>query len=175
MRFLFLVFLIVIVFVCPAIGDDLLLDSPADTKRPIFGWIEKIRIYPEDVVLSGKLDTGADHCSLHATNIKRFRRKGKKWVRFEIVNRLGQRRQLERKIVRVAKIKRIQDKPQKRYVIRLPLCLGDRYMEVDTNLVDRSSFSYPVLVGRGFLAGNAVVDSSKTYTSEPECDLRLAR
>jgi hypothetical protein len=149
--------------------EDEEIDAQESLDKQALGWIENISIYPGNFILNAKLDTGADHCSLHARNIEPFKRKGKEWVRFDIENRQGEKLTLERETHRIAKIKRLLGKPQERYVVRLGLCVGNDYTEVDVNLVDRSNFSFPVLIGRNFLAGVIMVDPSATYTQEPNC------
>ncbi len=42
-------------------------------------------------------------------------------------------------------------------------------MEIEVSLVDRSGFSFPVLLGRNALEGLAVVDSELEFTSQPVC------
>jgi hypothetical protein len=37
------------------------------------------------------------------------------------------------------------------------------------SLVDRKNFDYQMLLGRVYLAGNAIVDPSVTYTTDPAC------
>ena len=49
-------------------------------EKGIFGWIEKVKIHPGKILLHAKLDSGADHSSLSAMNIKEFKKKGKNWV-----------------------------------------------------------------------------------------------
>ena len=43
-------------------------------------------------------------------------------------------------------------------------------MEEEIALADRSHLDYEMLVGRNFLAGNIIVDPSKTFTVEPSCE-----
>ena len=140
----------------------------AQTKETL-GWVEKIRIFPGDVVLHAKLDTGADYSSLSARDIDEFAKEGKRWVRFSVVNRYGKETTLERPVQRYALIKRHNGKHQKRPVIRLGLCVGVSFMETDVNLVDRTNFEYQMLIGRSFLAGHAIVDAANTFTREPDC------
>ncbi len=146
-----------------------LADPPTSIERQTFGYVEKIRIFPGNLIVHAKLDTGADTCSLGATNVRKFKRKGERWVRFDIRNRDGELGEIESRIVRTAKIKRINGLSQERLVVRLDLCLGGHHMEVDVNLENRSNFSYRMLIGRNFLAGHAVVDPALTYLSEPSC------
>lgn len=133
------------------------------------GWVEKVIISPPRMVIHAKLDTGAATSSLGATDIEEFKKNGESWVRFKITNRYAENLILERRVQRVSIIKRHLGKYQKRQVIRLGICLGDLYMVSEVNLIDRSNFQYQMLIGRNFLAGNIIVDTSATYTLEPRC------
>jgi hypothetical protein len=86
--------------------------------KTVIGWIEKVSIYPGSLVLHAKVDTAADHSSLHVTDIEPITRHGEKWVRFSVMNREKQSTLLECKVVREAKIKRKGLEPQERYVVR---------------------------------------------------------
>jgi hypothetical protein len=57
--------------------------------KQVVGWLEEVKIYPGNLILKAKLDTGAKNCSLNAQNIVEFERDGEKWVRFEIVRHSG--------------------------------------------------------------------------------------
>ena len=103
----------------------------------IVGRIEKVKICPENFVFKAKLDTGADHSSLDVSNIVEFKREGKKWVRFEVVDPGGKIIVLEKRLARYAKIKRINQTPVERPVIRLGICLGKYFKEAEFNLTDR--------------------------------------
>lgn len=133
------------------------------------GWVEKVRIYPANLVLQAKLDTGADSSSLDAASVVEFERKGREWVRFTVANRYGQSAVIEKEVRRTVLIKRHKGQHQRRKVVRMGICLGETYLETDVNLVDRRHFEYQMLLGRTFLAGNAVIDPAVTYTSEPRC------
>jgi hypothetical protein len=142
--------------------------SNAESKD-VVGWIEKVRICPGNVVVHAKLDTGADNCSLNAPHIEFFHRGNDTWVRFDLTNREGKTVTFERKTVRIAKIKRKGAKCQERPVILLGICIGSVYKEVEVNLVDRSHYKYQMLIGRKFLKGDLLIDSSVKYTVEPQC------
>lgn len=144
-------------------------------EKPLVGWVEKVRISPGGIVVHAKLDTGADYSSLNATDVEAFDKNGREMVRFSIRSRYGETVKIEKEVQRVAVIKRHSTKDQKRKVIRLGICLGATYMEADVNLVDRSKFDYQMLIGRNFLAGNAVVDPAITLTSEPSCKEAVKR
>jgi hypothetical protein len=75
---------------------------------------------------------------------------------------------LERKVERVARVKKASGGVQDRPVVRLGLCLGKTYRVTEVNLTDRSGFKLPLLVGRSFLSDGFAVDASRTDTVEPD-------
>ena len=143
-------------------------NSHADGKA-VVGWLEKVRIYPSGLLLQAKMDTGADFSSLNTSDLEQFEKDGKPWVRFDVTNRQGEKATLEREVLREALIKKHFGKPQKRPVVRLGLCVGERYLQADVNLADRTNFETQLLVGRSFAAGNLVIDPANTFTVDPKC------
>ena len=143
--------------------------AETETQQPIIGLVENVRIHPGALTLPAKIDTGADNSSLNAADIRRFTRAGEKWVRFEVTDADGHTITLERKLVRIARVKRQHGESQRRPVVMLGICLGNLYREVQVTLVDRSRFRYPVLIGRSFMRDSLLVDPSLKFTAEPKC------
>jgi hypothetical protein len=142
----------------------------AAAKGPVvLGWLELARLDPDQLVLRGKLDTGAQNSSLHAKDVAELRRGGQPWVRFTVASDEGRTVTLERPVERIASIKRAGADAQKRYVVLLELCVARVAKRVEVNLTDRSDMTYQLLIGRSFLAGAIMVDSSATYTTRPTC------
>jgi len=56
-----------------------------DPARVIAGWVEKVRIDNYDFKVKAKLDTGARTSSIHARDIKSFKKDGVRWVRFTLI------------------------------------------------------------------------------------------
>ncbi len=154
----------------------------------IVGWIEKISILPENLVLHAKMDTGADNSSISASGLTLFTNDGEKWVRFTVTDKQGQAVNLERKIVRMVRIRRhlpsgetgpldrvmenFKGKRTKsliRPVVIMGFCVGNVYKEVEVNLADRSRFKYEVLIGRSFMRDSLIVDPSLTFVVDPKC------
>ena len=156
-------------FLCAEERTEMQKEESAPVQKDLLGWIEKVVIHPYEFPLHAKLDTGADFCSLGATEIKRFKRGGKSFASFKVRNRNGAEISMEAPVIRTTRIKRLRGSAQERLVVRLNICLGAHQMEVDVNLIDRSNFSYRMLIGRNFLSGNVIVDSSSTYLSDPVC------
>ena len=140
------------------------------SPRLVVGWVEKVQILPENILLHAKIDTGADTSSLNVSDLSEIVRKSERWVTFTVTTREGQSMTLKKPIHRYAKIKRKGAKPQRRPVVKFDLCLGNVFIRKTlVNLADRKNFKYNMLIGRSFLKGHAVVDSEQTYKHEPNC------
>jgi hypothetical protein len=139
-------------------------------EKTIVGWIEKVRIYPGNFVVHAKLDSGAEYSSLDAGNLTVFDRDGKPWVRFDLEEkREGKKLTIERPLLRWAPIKRHNQEPQRRPVIKMGVCLGTMYKETEVNLINRKNYQYRMLIGRKFMEGAVIIDPAAKYTVEPEC------
>jgi hypothetical protein len=145
------------------------LNEGEPTEFVEYGWIEPVAITSQGIVLYAKLDTGADNCSINAYDIEVYKKDKKQWVKFKITTRQGEEHIFDLPILRFARIKRIGGEHQVRPVVRLYVCLGGQYMSVDVNLVNRENFAYPMLIGRSFLQGHAMVNPAKSFTSNPQC------
>lgn len=143
--------------------------SLAADKRHI-GWIENATIYPGNLEFKAKIDTGARTSSINARNITEFTRDGEQWVRFDIINRTGQAVQLELPVERQAIIKRHFGKRQKRFVVKMDICLGNVHKTTEVTLVDREGFIYALLIGRSFLKKHFLIDPSEQFTVKPRCE-----
>lgn len=152
----------------------LLIFTTYVSSKEVVGWVENVAIYGDDgkIIVKAKIDTGAKTTSLHSKDYALYNKNGKQWIKFKIINNLGNSLELEKPVVRMAEIKRHFGKKQVRPVIHLGLCLGSNYKITEVNLVDRSEFNYQLLVGRAFLKPNNIVDPSVTYTKEPDCGNR---
>ncbi len=133
------------------------------------GWIEYGRLIPSGIELKAKLDTGAKHSSINARALTFFQSGGREHVRFKVVNKSGDSVELALPVVRHARIKRHFGNTQDRPVVQLNICIGDVLKTAEVNLVDRTGFNYPLLIGRSFLAGDFVIDSSTKYRLTPDC------
>ena len=147
--------------------------QPSEKEKQIVGWVEHVTIHPENIKIKAKLDTGARNSSLNAVNIVEFKRGGDTYVRFDLTNWKGRTESIEAKVIRIAKIKKHKSKPELRPAIRIGICLGKIYKEVEVNLVNRSKFNYQMLIGRSFLKGAFVIDPAKTFTVKTDCQKDL--
>ena len=162
-----LICMCVVLALSSSTGSQLVM---ANSDKLMVGWVEKIRILPENIIVNAKIDTGADNSSLNVEALTEFLRENQRWVRFTIRYQDGGSIAMEKPVHRNAKIRQKGAPRQERPVILMDLCLGKIFKtEVPVNLANRKGFKYPMLIGRSFLEGLAVVDSSLTYIHEPRC------
>lgn len=138
------------------------------------GWLERVRLQPWDIVLKAKLDTGAKTAAIHATDIERFDKDGRKWVRFKLwLNHRDPGSEtilVEKPLARDVTIKlRGTDKNDPRPSVKLEFCLGGNRYQALFTLVNRKKFNYPVLLDRRFLADIATIDPAARYNTDPTC------
>lgn len=138
--------------------------------KQIAGWIEEAQL-PLELVLKAKMDTGADTTSLDIIRMRRYRRDGKSWVSFWVDDPKDDNRRIrfERRVVRYSRIKRHSGERDSRPVVGIDICLGTVTRRIEVNLVDRSEFDYPLLIGRNFMAGEIIVDPEAEHLLELDC------
>lgn len=136
------------------------------TSKIILGRVESIQL-ENTISLRAKIDTGADMSSLSAHHILVFDSKGKKWVRFSIsVSAKGKDIVIITPLVGYISIKKRSDEEaaidkaaSKRPVVNLNIKFGGHRYIVKANLIDRSHFQYPLLLGVDAIKElNALVD-----------------
>lgn len=152
----------------------------ANKARNIYGRVELVKIEGLDVPLSTKMDTGARTASLHAVNIRRFKRGGARWVAFDVpVPKSKTIVHFEKPLERVTRIKNRNgeslaasegDMFSERPEVKLTVCLRNEPREISVNLVDRSHFLYPVLFGATAIEEfEGLIDPSMRHPVEPFC------
>lgn len=142
----------------------------AGQELKILGWVENAKLIDPAIELKTKLDTGAETSSLDAQVIKKFRKDGKRWIRFRIADREnGQEYTLVRERVRTIGVVQHDGSTQRRPVVVMNVCIAGQVLSTEVSLIDRSEFIYPLLLGRRAMTGFALVDPSATYLSSPDC------
>jgi hypothetical protein len=140
--------------------------SRAGEKR-IVGWVERALIYPGDLILLAKVDTGAVNTSIDAANVTEVHRNGKLLLRFQVADRRGNTVTLEREQIGLETMTLHHGEVEERPLITLEICLGKDCRQTLVSLADRSGQKYPLLIGRSFLLDHVIVDPSREYTVEP--------
>lgn len=123
--------------------------------------------------IKARVDSGAKTSSLHAVNIQTFTRAGQLWVTFEVHPIQDSRKVIihcESEVVDQRIIKSSSGDREKRFVIRVPLQLGERVWDVELTLTDRDSMGYRMLLGREAMNGRLLVDPqvSCIYGDRPQ-------
>jgi hypothetical protein len=134
-------------------------------KRKILGGLEYVYLDPPGIILSARIDTGAQTSSLNALDMVEFERDGKPYVKFNIIDTgTGGKIELTRRIRGHTKIKKHMTESQRRPIVSLRVKLGELDEHISFTLIDRSKFKQQILIGRNFLRDLAIVDVSKEYT-----------
>lgn len=141
--------------------------------KVVVGWVEKGLILPEEAVVKVKVDSGALTSSMHAVNMERFTRKGKRWVRYDVPvtdaetgNKVTL--QFERPVYRQMTVRGAGGEDY-RPVVKMRMCIGNRIFEEQFSLRDRSDMTYPVLLGRRTIEHIGLIDVSNTFMLPLEC------
>lgn len=120
--------------------------------------------------IMARVDSGAKTSSIHAFNIHRFRRDGQAWVSFEVHPVQKNRRvviRCERPLVDKRVVKSSSGVPESRYVISVPMKLGEEQWNIQLTLANRDSMGFRMLLGREAMNGRMIVDPSiKTALGE---------
>jgi hypothetical protein len=138
----------------------------------IIGGEEHVYLRIVKTKLKARIDSGATITSISALNIKIFERDGKKWVKFDLEDENKKLHTIKLPLFQMINIKRHGSKYQKRPIVKMRINLGTSSQLIRVSLTDRSKFTYPVLIGRNFLTGTAIVDVSKKYSIEPTEDIK---
>ncbi len=169
----------------------------ADDQIHILGWLEHANVTSVDIRVDAKLDTGAKTSAIHAEILSRdalnedeVRELGLetdddeeildvsdvaednrgKVVVFRISNEDGEDRILEREVIRTVSIKKRGGGVEKRPVVELELCIAGILVDGEVSLADRTTFNYPLLIGRDMLEeGDIAVNPDADYTASARC------
>ncbi|MFO0014468.1 MAG: ATP-dependent zinc protease [Planctomycetota bacterium] len=116
--------------------------------------------------LTVKLDTGAVSSSMHAKNIRYFRRHHGDWVRFELGDTVGMTKEdcrCESRLIGFRRIRSSSGHQTQRPVIETMMVLAGFYWTIELTLAHRPTMQFPLLIGRDALAGRCMVDCGQTF------------
>lgn len=136
-------------------------------ERAVIGWREWLAI-PELGIdrIKAKIDTGARSSSLHAYDIRRFRRKGVSMVRFRVHPLQRDFRttvEAEAEVVGQRKVKSSSGQESLRWVVLTPVELGAQSWPIEITLTRRDAMGFRMLLGRQAIRGHYVVDPGRSY------------
>jgi hypothetical protein len=144
--------------------------ATARSKRPppeTLGWREWATLPDLGIeTIKVKLDTGARTSSLHAVDLVRFDRDGRKWVRFGVHPRQRSAKSVvhaEAEIIDERWVRNSGGQREFRPVIETRIGIGGTVWGIELTLSRRDEMGFRMLLGRQALRGRAVVDPSRSY------------
>ncbi len=150
--------------------------NAGDDHPEQIGWVEPLSIDRGRVTVKAKVDSGALTSSINAEDIERFEKDDEDWVRFVLVLKTFdgdvERVPMERPLFRNVRIKEHEGEFDRRPVVKLDFCFNGKKHRAQFNLVDRSRFLYPVLLGRRFLADRVVINPARRYMTKAKCSYK---
>lgn len=128
--------------------------------RAIVGALEWVYFPIASHHYQARIDSGATTSSIHANNIVRFERDGKKWVKFELrEDDDSEPIEIETPLTRMVLIRQASaGGTERRPVVTLTVNLGGLQQNSEFTLTNRSKMTYPVLLGRNFLQDVTLID-----------------
>ncbi len=145
---------------CPTVAP------PSIDDKIILGRTEWLWLEAVNRVFRARIDSGATTSSLSAHHIVEFERDGKKWIRFNMVpdDDVDDSYEVEAPLVRFARIRQASSQEiDRRAVVELTIKIGEFTDTAEFTLTDRTSMTYPILLGREFLRDIALIDVAKSY------------
>jgi hypothetical protein len=133
------------------------------------GWAERARIFPGNLPMQAKLDTGANTSALNVEAYEIIEHDGKKWARITTVNRANAKRTYELEVIRFSKTKDHGGPLRVRPVVSLEICIAGIRKMAELNVSKRGKFIYKLLLGRRFLANTFTIDPARKFTKAPKC------
>ena len=156
-----------------AAGLSLSSVLPASAEEHVIGWVEKVYLPAADVTVKAKIDSGALTSSIQASDIERFTKDGKKWVRFTLPLEDANSKERVSKVIERPFYRRVKiygaGGEDHRLVVKLKLCIGDQWLYEQFTLSARANKNYGVLIGRRTLEHIGLLDVTKTFTTQPHC------
>lgn len=135
--------------------------------KKVIGWREWVKL-PELAIdsIKAKIDTGARTSSLHAFDLKYFKRRGGVHVKFAVHPQQRSSRETifcEAKVYEFRKVKSSSGHETKRPVIITEIELMGEVWPIELTLANRDEMGFRMLLGRQGFRDHMLVDASRSY------------
>lgn len=120
----------------------------------------------EDIPI--KMDTGAYTSAIHYQSLQQKEVNGKKVLAFKLLDKTHPQYNDKEFLAEHYKEKKVKNSfggSEKRFVIATTIKLFDKVYPIELSLSKRGEMRFPILIGRKFLIGKFIVDSSKNDLS----------
>jgi hypothetical protein len=141
----------------------LLLGEANAEDKMVIGEVEEVVLIPWGVRLPARIDTGAATSSLDARELI----VKNNTAEFRLPKMYGGL-PLRLPVIEWQKI-RSADFRERRPVVEITFCLGPKLIHTQVTLNDRSTVSYPLIIGRNVLKNKFVVDCIRSNCLPPSC------
>lgn len=135
-------------------------------NKILIGGREVIYFPKLDLILRAKIDTGAKTSSLHATDIKVFKKHDQSWISFTTLNEAKGKTSsvhCEFPVYDRRQVRSSNGQAHYRYVIETEIQLGKFQEKIQLTLADRSKMQYPMLLGRSAMVKHLLVAPGEAY------------
>ena len=135
-------------------------------KQIIFGGLEEVYVPRLNARLVAKIDTGAYSGALHVIEVHMETVDGENWLVYQPLDK-------SREIIRTQeftrrKVRSTVGETEVRYLIPLDLVIGGQTYHTSISLSDRTSMTFPVILGRQLLSeNNIIVDVTRNEHLRP--------
>jgi len=113
--------------------------------------------------IESKIDTGAETSVLHCEDFEIIEKEGHRFINCHIKPHLEEEEilTLTFPVHRERVVKSSFGQTETRHIFLTKIRMFDQLFDIKLSLRDRSSMSYPMLLGRNFISGKFLVDVSK--------------
>lgn len=139
-------------------------------EKKIIGWREWVKLPDLNIpFIKAKVDTGARTSSLHAFDLKTYKRRGQDYVAFTVYPEQRTKKpsiRVEAKVHEYRNVKSSTGHQSKRPVIITTLELHGETWPIEVTLANRDEMGFRMLLGRESFRGRVLIDAGKSYYSE---------
>lgn len=130
----------------------------------LIGWSEYVSLPLFKLKnLKAKIDTGAKTSALHAEDIEYVTIKGKKWVKFHIIDEDDKRHLIKSPFIEERTIKSSTGYKTVRPVVQTTIKLGRQEYEIEITLINRDLMGYKMLIGREALKNHFIINPARAH------------